>query len=92
MTDESDPGMSVDEPPIEEFEAEEAPPAGPWAVPFRVLRAVVALLVIVALLFYFVAPFRTVVRSIPRYLKWPSTKMRVIPLAPRPQNHPRLPT
>jgi len=93
VTGESGPWVVFDEPAAEDFETDAAdePKAGARAVFVRVLRAVGVLLVIVALLFYFIAPFNSFIRSVPLHWLHPDSGTRPIPLAPRPQHSPKLP-
>ena len=94
VTDESEQPTFEDEPSVEDFEAaeQEPPPAGLKVAVVRILRLVGVLLVIVALLLYFVVPFNTAFRSVLHRLRLPGGWMRTIPLAPEPPSHPKLPT
>lgn len=79
-----------DEPSPEDFEAADQDGYGAKPVSVRVLRAVVVMLVIVAMLLYFVGPFYNVFDSAPfRWLR-PSTGTHPIPLAPEEENPPAL--
>ena len=86
MTDESDLWTVVDEPSMEDFEAaeEDEPQVGA-----RVLRVVGVLLVILALLLYFVAPFYNFFSSVPYHWLRPSTGTHAIPLAPEHKSSPK---
>ena len=94
MTGERDIWTAGDEPSTEDFEAaeEEASARGPWAVLSKLLRTVGVLLLVVALLLYFVAPFRSVFVDVLHQLRLPIPKLQSIPLAPEPRGNPKLPT
>ncbi len=91
MTDASGLRTVVDEPSMEDFEAaeEEQPQVGARVVLIRILRVVGVLLVILALLLYFVAPFYNSFWSV-RY-QWlrPNTGTHTIPLAPEHKSNPK---
>jgi hypothetical protein len=94
-SDDSDNDLwtAADEPSPDDFEAAEEEPepvAGTIAV--RILRLVGVLFLILALLLYFVAPFRVAVIGALRELRLPSPKLQQIPLAPEPKDNPKLPT
>jgi len=91
VADENDLLEVVDEPSPEEFEAAERiePPVGARAVVFRIARAIGTLLLIVALLLYFVAPFRN---AVIRVLDEWHLPLQSIPLAPGPPDNPKLPS
>lgn len=94
MTDASGLWAVSDEPSIEDFEAAEEEELRPDArrVLTRALRAGVALLLVVALLLYFVVPLGGVLGSGSVYrLLRSSTRTQRIPLAPRPPVSPKLP-
>ena len=93
VTGENGPWTVLEEPSWEDFDAaeEEEPKARARAVLVRILRIVGVLLVIVALLLYFIAPFNNIFGSAP--IRWfrPDTGTRPIPLAPAPKTSPKLP-
>ena len=90
MTDDGDAWADEDEPSLEDFEAADQDGDGARPVTVRVLRAVVVMLVIVAMLLYFAGPFYNVFDSAPfRWLR-PSTGTHPIPLAPEHENPPML--
>jgi hypothetical protein len=93
VTGEGDLWTDANEPSPDDFEAadEARPPVGPRAVLFGALRAAGLLLVIVALLLYFVVPFRSVVSSVVYRLRLPSPKIHTLPLAPQREAAPKLP-
>ncbi len=83
----------ADEPSPDDFEAaEEAPESGATTILVRTLRLVGVLFLILALLLYFVAPFRIAVIGALHELRLPSPKLQQIPLSPQPKENPRLPT
>lgn len=92
VTDEVDLRADADEPSMEDFEAaeQEELPTGPWVVLRRILRIVGVLLVIAALLVYFVVPYQNVF-SAWRHWRLPSIPLHTIPLAPEPKSVPTLP-
>ena len=94
MTDERDNRTDPDEPSPEDFEAadEHVPALGPSAVLARILRTVGVLFLVVALLLYFVAPFRSAFIGVLHQLRLPTPKLQSIPLAPEPMSNPKLPT
>ena len=89
MSDEADHRPTLDAPSQAEFEAanEELQERGP-SLFVRVIRAIAALIVIAALLFYFVEPFRSVLTVIPLPWRSPNSGTRPIPLAPAPKTSP----
>ena len=90
MSDEADRRPALDAPSEAEFEAAKEELAGRGPSLFvRVLRAIAALIVIAALLFYFVEPFRSVLTVIPLPWRSPDSGARPIPLAPTPKTSPR---
>jgi hypothetical protein len=93
MSDENDLWMVGDEPSLEDFEAaeEEESRAGTRPVLVRILRVVGVVLVIVALLFYFVVPFRNVLRRVPIRWRLPGTGTQPIPIAPQHEDNPKRP-
>jgi hypothetical protein len=94
-SDDADNGLwtDADEPSPDDFEAaEEEPQAGARMILVRILRLVGVLFLILALLLYFVAPFRVAVIGALRELRLQSPKLQQIPLAPEPKDNPRLPT
>jgi hypothetical protein len=90
MADEDDFISDADEPSPEDFEADEhvEPPGGARAVVFRVLRVAGVLILILALLLYFVVPFRVVALRVLDQLRTP---LQSVPLAPHPKSNPSLP-
>jgi len=90
LNGESGSPITSDEPSIDDFEAadEEMPPVGARAILFRILRALGVMLLIVALLLYFVTPFRAVIVDAVRQLRQP---LQSIPLAPQERSNPKLP-
>ena len=93
VTDEGGPWIVFDEPSAQDFEAgaQDEPKAGARVVFVRILKAFGVLLVIVALLVYFIAPFNNYLRSVPFHWFHPDSGTRPIPLAPQPQHTPKLP-
>ena len=91
--DERDLWITADEPSPEEFEAaeEEPRPAGPRVMLRRILRLLGVLVLIFALLLYFVVPFRNVVIDAMRQMNLPVPRLQSIPLAPEPTSTPKLP-
>ena len=94
MTGDLDTWTAPDEPSTEDFEAagEEVPALGPRAVLARIVRTVGVLFLVVALLLYFVAPFRSAFIGVLHQLRLPIPKLQSIPLAPEPRSNPKLPT
>lgn len=93
VTDASGLWTVLDEPSLEDFEAAENEEvhAGTRGVLVRILRVVVVLLVISALLLYFVVPFGNVFNSTTyRWLR-PNAGTHTIPLAPEQPSSPKLP-
>lgn len=90
MPDECDPWTAENEPPPEDFflDEEEEPPASPRATVLRMLRVAGVLLLVLALLLYFVVPFRVAV--VEAWHHWRPPLMRTIPLAPEPTSTVRL--
>jgi hypothetical protein len=88
VADESELPAVADEPSQEDFDAadEEAPQVGTREVLVRVLKVVGVLLVILALLLYFVVPVSSV--SFPWRRLGPG--MRTIPLAPERRSSPKV--
>jgi hypothetical protein len=93
MSDENNLWMAGDEPSPEDFEAaeEEELRAGTRPVLLRLLRVVGVLLVITALLFYFVVPFRGVLSRVKVRWRLPSTGTQPIPIAPQHKDNPKRP-
>ncbi len=93
MADGSDPWDLSDEPSMEDFEAaeDEQPPVGARVALVRTLKTVGVLLVIVALLLYFVVPFNNALSDVLRRVRIPSIRLHTIPLAPEPTTIPTLP-
>jgi len=93
VTDDELNSTVVEEPSPEDFDAaeEEESPAGPWAIVLRILRIVAVLIVIAALLVYFVAPYGRFL-GLTRY-RWIPHGIRIqpIPRAPAPAGSPTLP-
>lgn len=85
------PRDAVDEPSIEDFEPaeEEGLQLAGSGTPARILRAVGVLLLVVALLLYFVAPYYDLFRRIPNVWRPPSAGTHAIPLAPKPAANPK---
>jgi hypothetical protein len=90
VTDDHGPGPTPDEPSPEDFEAaaEERPPVGTRSVLVRVLKAAGVLFVVVALLFYLVAPFYATFRGVRHDWPAPLPNARQIPVAPEPTSTP----
>jgi hypothetical protein len=88
VTDESELSTVADEPSQEDFDAadEEEPQVGARDVLVRVLKIVGVLLVIVALLLYFVVP----VSSVSFHWRRLGPVMRTIPLAPERRSSPKV--
>jgi hypothetical protein len=81
------------EPSAEDFEAAEAEQAhrGVRAIVLRTLWRLVALLIVIALLAYFIVPFNGFFGS-SLYHRWHQINpLRTIPLAPRRESLPKLP-
>ena len=91
VTDGSDLWTVVDEPSVEDFRAaeEEEPQVGARSVLVRILRFVGVLLVILALLFYLVAPFYNFFSSVTYHWLRPNTGTHMIPLAPEHKSSPK---
>ena len=83
----------ADEPSAEEFEAAETeqPQRGAVAIVLRTLWRLVALLIVVALLAYFILPFNGFFGSAPYHRHFPSNPLHSIPLAPRHDGPSKLP-
>ena len=79
--------LVADEPSIEDFEApiEEDQRSGPRRAFFKVLRLLGTLLVIAALLVYFIPPLNSAIRSVPSLLMRPHRGIQRIPLVPEPK-------
>jgi len=90
VADENQHRRILDEPSTEDFEAAEQvdQPSGAGAVVFRILRVAGVLLLIVALLLYFVMPFRDVVVRVLHQWNLP---LQSLPLAPEHKTNPKLP-
>ena len=86
MSDESGYRQVSDGPTQTEFEAaeEESQERG-RSLFVRILRGIVALIVIVALVFYFVEPIHRVFVNVPFPWRSPDSGTRPIPLAPAPK-------
>jgi hypothetical protein len=86
VTDENDLWADDEEPSLEDFFADEydEQPPSPWAPVLRALRVVGTLVLVVALLLYFVVPFRTAILEAWSHWRPPVVRMRTIPLAPEP--------
>ena len=91
--DESGPWLDADEPAPADFEAaeDEHPEAGLKAAVVKALKVVTALLIIAALLFYFVAPFNNIFSGVPFHWRPPVMRLRTIPLAPQHRTFSTLP-
>jgi len=70
--------------------AQEEPEDGTGRSRFRVVRLIGTLIVILALLLYFIAPFNNAFRSVPYRWFRPDSGTRPIPLAPVPKSNPKL--
>ena len=83
----------LDEPSPDEFEAAEEELAKPSAgvIVWRIVRLAVALLLVAALLVYFVTPFTNIFGSVPFRWMHPNTGIHTIPLAPPQKANPKLP-
>ena len=92
MTSESDLWTVVEEPSMEDFETakEEEPHVGARHALFRVVRVVGTLLVILALLLYFIVPLNNVFMNVPNHWQRPNTGLHKIPLAPQRPSSPKL--
>jgi hypothetical protein len=88
VTDESELRTVADEPSQEDFDAadEEEPQAGTREVLVKVLKVVGVLLVILALLLYFVVP----VSSVSFHWRRLGPELRTIPLAPERRSSPKM--
>jgi hypothetical protein len=93
MTNEIPTWTVLDEPSSEEFEAAEEEQARPSVgfVLWRVFKLGVALLLVAALLVYFVTPFTNIWGSVPYRWLHPNTGIHTIPLAPPQKANPKLP-
>ena len=91
MTDDRAQWVTDYEPCVEDFDAadEVQPKVGAKTTVFRILRLVASLLVILALLFYFVVPFNNIFGSMPFHWRGPGTGLRAIPLAPQRKSSPK---
>jgi hypothetical protein len=80
------------EPSAEEFEAAgaERSQRGARAIVLRTLWRLVALLIVVAMLAYFIVPFNGFFGSAPFHRWRLNNPMRTIPLAPQPASPPKL--
>jgi hypothetical protein len=92
VTDDHDLGTTVEEPSAEDFEAaaEEEPQVGARPVLVRILKAVGALFVVLALLLYLIVPFYSTFRRAQDDWGRPNTGIRQIPVAPEPTSTPGL--
>jgi len=93
VTDDDSSPPVADEPSDEDFEApaEEDPASRARLTFFRVLRLLGTLLIILALLVYFIPPFRSVIVSVPSLLR-PNRGIQPIPLVPEPKTREQLHT
>ena len=93
MTDERDPSTASDEPSPEEFavDADEDLQLARRRARVGVVRVIVTLLVVVALLLYFITPFNNVFSSAPFHWLRQGSGTRPIPLAPEQRSSPKLP-
>ena len=93
VTDDSDLRAFADEPSIEDFEAadEEEQRTGVRAILFRILRVAAVMLVIAALLVYFIVPFNNMFFNVPYRLRWPRPWTHPIPVAPERSENTSLP-
>jgi hypothetical protein len=90
VTDENGHWSAEHEPSLEEFEAPEDEVTSRTSSPLaRVLRLVGVLILITALLMYFVTPFNNFFTTTTYYLMHPDVKVHPIPAAPKPQASPR---
>ena len=92
MNDDTHTGFhfNADEPSPADFEAaeEERAAIGAKAVLGRVVKVVVGLLLVVALLAYFIEPFNTIFGNAYRWWR-PSVRLHAIPLAPERRGAPK---
>jgi hypothetical protein len=90
VTDECDPGPTLEDPSPEDFEAaaEELPPVGTRSALVRILRAAGVLFVVIALLFYLVGPFYDTFRRVQHDWPRPFPNTRPTPVAPEPTSTP----
>jgi hypothetical protein len=93
VTGEDELWTGPDDPPIEDFAADEEdePQAGTRSVFVGTVRLVLVLLIVLALLVYFVVPFNSLFTAVPRNWRLPGTGTRTIPLAPEHKGNPMLP-
>jgi hypothetical protein len=90
VTDENGHWSAEREPRPEEFEApEDEVPRRPSSPLARVLRLVGVLILVTALLMYFVTPFNNFFVTTTYYLIHPDVKVHPIPAAPKPRTNPR---
>ena len=90
MTEDHDFETTPEEPSAEDFEAaaEERPQVGTRSVLVRILRAIGALFVALALLLYIVVPFYDMFTGVPYDWRSPLPNVRPIPVAPEPTSTP----
>ena len=93
MTDDRDFSVIADQPSSTEFEDTEDEDGQVAERPrrSRVVKLVVTLLVVVALLLYFITPFNSVFSSAPFHWLRQGSGTRPIPLAPEQRTSPKLP-
>ena len=93
MTNQTPTWTILDEPSPDEFEAAEEELAKPSAgvIVWRIVRLAVALLLVAALLVYFVTPFTNIFGSVPYRWMHPNTGIHSIPIAPQQKSNPKLP-
>jgi hypothetical protein len=92
MADEDDRGTDGDEPSQEDFAAaeQEELQTGARVVRFRILRRIVALLVVLALVLYFAVPVSHVFTHTSSGGRRPGTGIQKIPFAPEPTSSPKV--
>jgi hypothetical protein len=90
VTEDHDFETTPEEPSAEDFEAaaEERPQVRTSSVLVRILKAVGALFVVIALLLYLVVPFYDMFRGVPYDWRRPLPNVRPIPVAPEPTSAP----
>ena len=94
MADGSDNRPTADGPCIDDFWAadDQEDEARRGSLMSRVLTAALVLLLIAALIAYFVVPFNNFFGSVTYHLWHPNTGVHTIPLAPERRSNPKLPT